>query len=101
MKISSPVFEERNFFHSKSVVTLEDFPQLANRVQARNCASVLLSLQGAFSQAPFSNYEFAQLSEEFVPCFQPTVLSCLTGVPRSEWIWLKTNLLGSKGSGFV
>lgn len=101
MKISSPFFEERNFFPSRSIVTLEDLPQLAGRDEARNCASVLLvfSLQGAVSQTPFSNYEFAQLSKEVVPSFQPTVLSCLRGAPRSEWIRLKTNLLGAKGSG--
>lgn len=101
MKMSSPVFEERNFFHSKSIVTLEDFPQLTNRVRAKNCSSVLLLLffQGAFAETPFSTHEFAPLLEEVVPCFQPTVLSCLRGAPRSEWIRLKTNLLGSKGSG--
>lgn len=61
MKISSPFFEERNFFPSQSIVTLEDLPQLAGRDQARNCASVLFtfSFQGAVSQTPFSNYEFA------------------------------------------
>jgi len=71
MKISSPAFEERNFFCSKCVVMLEDFPQFASRVWARKCASVLLllSFQGAFSFTPFSNHEFAQLSKEVVPCF--------------------------------
>lgn len=87
-------------FHSQSVM-LDDFHQLENRVWARNCASVLLSLSFwcAFSQTPFSSYKFAHLSKEVVLCFQPAVLSCLRGAARSKWIWLKIDLLRSKGSG--
>lgn len=77
MKISSPLFEDRTFFRSRSVLMLEDFPQLANRVWARNCACVLLLLccQSAFVWTPFINYKFAQLSKEIVLSFQSTVLS--------------------------
>lgn len=76
MKISSPVIEERTFFHSRSHLMLEDFPQLANSFWARNCACVLLLLccQSAFLWPPFISYKFAQLSKEVVPSFQPTVL---------------------------
>lgn len=42
MSVSWCVFEERSFFHSKSVLLLEDFPQLANRVWARNCFALAL-----------------------------------------------------------
>lgn len=43
MRVSSPVFGGRDFFHSPSVM-LDDFPQLENGGWVRNCASVLLSL---------------------------------------------------------
>lgn len=96
MKISSPAFEERNFFHSRIVLILEDFPQLADRVWARNCAFYSCSAPRVhFYRHPSSTISLHSCQKGLCPA--SSQLYCLGGAPRSEWIWLRTNLLGSEG----
>lgn len=100
MRLSWHVFEERSFFHSRSVHMLEDFPQLANRVWARNCACVLLllccpNLRVHFYGHPSSTISLHSCQKRLCPASNQ--VNCLGGAPRSEWIWLRTNLLGSEG----